>query len=484
MDNKRANEFEKEILTLRQKFEELEQAEMKRSLLLDELQKTQELFNQFMGNSPIYIFFKDENLRSIRLSRNYENMLERPIHELLGKTMDEVFPSYLAKSMMADDQKILNSGQKIIVEEELNGRTYTTVKFPIEYKGKPRYLAGYTIDITEQKRAEKALIDSEEKFRTVFYICPDPVCINRLNDGAFIAVNRAFIKYTGYIETDVIGKTTSECKIWKNIDDRQRFIDELEKSGEVINYEAMFCTKGGKIIHGLLSASIIEINGHRCIISITRDITKYIETEKQLEESLRQLRLAMGTTIQVLISAVERKDKYTAGHQRQMADLARAIATEMCLPKKRIEGIRLAAIIHDIGKLSVPAEILNKPGKLSELEFSLLKEHARSGYDILKDVVSPWPLADIVHQHHERLDGSGYPNGLKGEEIILEARILAVADVVEAMCSHRPYRPAPGIDAALEEIEKNKGRLYDSEVSDHCLRLFKEKKYHFRSSNE
>jgi PAS domain S-box-containing protein len=340
-------------------------------------------------------------------------------------------------------------------------------------------LAGYTIDITEQKRAERALIDSEEKFRKVFYICPDPVCINRLDDGTFIMVNRAFVKYTGYDETDVIGKTTSECNIWKNIDDRQRLTAELEIRGEVNNYEAMFCTKEGKIIHGLLSASIIEINGPKCIVSITRDITKYIETEKQLEESLRQVRLAIGTTIQVLLSAVEGKDKYTAGHQRRMADLARAIATEMCLPKERIEGIRLAGIVHDFGKLSVPAEILNKPGKLSDLEFSLIKEHARSGYDILKDVVSPWPLADIVHQHHERLDGSGYPNGLKGEEIILEARILAVADVVEAMCSHRPYRPAPGINAALEEIEKNKGRLYDSDVSDSCISLFKEKKYHF-----
>ena len=144
-------------------------------------------------------------------------------------------------------------------------------------------------------------------------------------------------------------------------------------------------------------------------------------------------------------------------------------------PQEKIDGIRMAGSIHDIGKLSIPAEILSKPTKLSEIEFSLIKEHARQGYEILKDVESPWPLAEIVHQHHERMDGSGYPRNLKGDEILIEARILAVADVVEAMASHRPYRPALGIDAALNEIEKNRGILYDNTVADACLRLFREK---------
>ena len=205
------------------------------------------------------------------------------------------------------------------------------------------------------------------------------------------------------------------------------------------------------------------------------------QAEEKLLESLENLRKAIGTTIQVLALAIETKDPYTAGHQRRMADLARAIATEMNLPIEKIEGIRMAGVIHDIGKISLPSEILSKPTKLTSLEYALIKEHARYGYDILKGVESSWPLAEMVFQHHERIDGSGYPRGLKGEEILIEARILAVADVVEAMASYRPYRPALGINAALEEIEKNAGVLYDKEVADGCLRLFRDHRFQLES---
>jgi HD-GYP domain-containing protein (c-di-GMP phosphodiesterase class II) len=178
-----------------------------------------------------------------------------------------------------------------------------------------------------------------------------------------------------------------------------------------------------------------------------------------------------------MVSAVEMRDPYTAGHQLRAANLACAIATKMELPQNKIDGLRMAGSIHDIGKLSIPAEILSKPTKLTNIEFSLIKEHAQSGYDMLKNVESPWPLAQIVYQHHERMDGSGYPRNLKGDEIIIEARIMAVADVVEAMASHRPYRHGLGIEAALAEIEKNKGTHYDNTVVDACLRLFREKGY-------
>ena len=201
------------------------------------------------------------------------------------------------------------------------------------------------------------------------------------------------------------------------------------------------------------------------------------EEEVKLQQALDSLRKAIGTTIQVMISVIEMRDPYTAGHQRKSADIARSIATEMGLAQDKIEGLRMAGIIHDIGKLSIPAEILSKPASLTEIEFSLIKEHARSGYEMLKGVESSWPLAEIVYQHHERMNGSGYPRNLKGDEILLESRILAVADVVEAMSSHRPYRPTLGLEAALEEIAKNKGILYDNNVVDACLRLFREKGY-------
>ena len=201
------------------------------------------------------------------------------------------------------------------------------------------------------------------------------------------------------------------------------------------------------------------------------------EAEEKLEQTLEILKRAVGTTIQVLVCAVESRDPYTAGHQSRSANLASAIATEMGLDQDKIEGIHMAGIVHDIGKITIPAEILIKPTKLTNLEFSLIKQHSLSGYEMLKNVESPWSLAEIVYQHHERMNGSGYPRNLKGDEILLESRIMVVADVVEAMASHRPYRPALGIEAALEEIEKNKGILYDDAVVDACLKLFREKGY-------
>jgi len=208
---------------------------------------------------------------------------------------------------------------------------------------------------------------------------------------------------------------------------------------------------------------------------LEQEITARKQTEVELQQTLENLRKAVGATIQVMVSAVEMRDPYTAGHQIMVANLAIAIATEMGLPHDTIEGIRMAGSIHDIGKLSIPAEILSKPTKLTDIEFSLIKEHSQKGYEMLKDVESSWPLAQIVYQHHERMDGSGYPRNLKGDEILMEARIMTVADVVEAMASHRPYRAALGIKAALTEIEKNKGIFYDNDVADACLRLFREK---------
>jgi HD-GYP domain-containing protein (c-di-GMP phosphodiesterase class II)/DNA-binding LacI/PurR family transcriptional regulator len=206
----------------------------------------------------------------------------------------------------------------------------------------------------------------------------------------------------------------------------------------------------------------------------------HLQAQKgDLSRNLSKLRKVMGGFIEAIAQTVETRDPYTAGHQRRVADLACAIATEMKLSRDMIEGIRTAGIVHDLGKISVPAEILNKPGRLKEIEFNLIKSHPNVAYDILKTIDFPWPIALIVLQHHERLDGSGYPAGLHAKDIMMEAKVLCVADVVEAMASHRPYRPALGIEHALEEIIKNRGLLYDSEVVDNCLRLFRIKGYRF-----
>ncbi|MEE9585084.1 MAG: HD-GYP domain-containing protein [Candidatus Brocadiales bacterium] len=205
-------------------------------------------------------------------------------------------------------------------------------------------------------------------------------------------------------------------------------------------------------------------------------------TEEDLRERRAKLRKAFAGAIQTMASIVETRDPYLAGHQRRVARLAGAIAREMGLSEEQIDGVCLAAIVHDIGKISVPAEILNKPGRITETELSLIKTYPKAGHDILKKIDFPWPVAKIVLQHMERMDGSGYPAGISGEDILPEARILGVADIVEAMMSERPYRSALGIEKTLEEIVQNSGvvkHLYDSNVVDACVRLFTERGFKF-----
>lgn len=200
-----------------------------------------------------------------------------------------------------------------------------------------------------------------------------------------------------------------------------------------------------------------------------------LRARRRVRESEQRLRTSLEATVEAIAATVETRDPYTAGHERRVAQLATAIARELNLPPEQVEGIHFGSLIHDLGKLYVPAEILSKPGRLSPVEFELVKQHPQAGFDIIKSIQFPWPVARMVLEHHERLDGSGYPNHLSGDAILFEARILAVADVVESISSHRPYRPARGIDVALEEIEHNRGRLYDAAVVDACVRLFREK---------
>lgn len=210
------------------------------------------------------------------------------------------------------------------------------------------------------------------------------------------------------------------------------------------------------------------------------DISDRKTKEIEVLEMMQKLRKTLKGTINAIALTVEARDPFTSGHQRRVADLARTIAAEMGLPKDQIEGVRSAGVIHDLGKIGVPADLLSKPSKLSNTEFELIKMHPQIAFDILKDIEFPWPIASIIYQHHERMNGSGYPQGLSDGSILLEARILAVADVVEAMSSHRPYRPSLGLKNTLDEISINKGILYDPAVADTCLKLFKEKKYAFK----
>ena len=369
-----------------------------------------------------------------------------------------------------DWELISKESGKILIE--------SSISLMRDAQGNPIGFRGIIRDITERKRAIEALRQSEERYRALVENASD-IIFRTNNTGHFTFVNPATLRITGYEEQVIIGMHYPALIHPDMRSEAIKFFGRQFVKGLHNAYsEYPIITKEGhEVWLGQNTQLIVENGNVTGFQSVARDITERKKAEETLKETLESLRKSIATTIQVLGTASEIRDPYTSGHQLRVANIACAIAKEMGLPQDKIEGIQMAGSIHDIGKLSIPAETLSKPTKLTEIEFSMIKKHAQSGYEILKDVESPWPLAQIVYQHHERMNGLGYPRNLKGYEIILEARIMAVADVVETMASYRPYRPTLGIEAALEEIEKNKGILYDAAVADACLRLFREKGY-------
>lgn len=328
----------------------------------------------------------------------------------------------------------------------------------------------------ERKITEIQLRKSEEKYRALFEDSRDAIYLNN-QEGELIDFNLSTLELFGYSREEMLGINTKS--VFVNPDKYERLQDEIAKKGSVREFKAKLRKKDGTEMDCLITSAVRQAKdksklGYQGMI---RDISELVSSRKQIEKTLNDLRKALGGTIEAMALTVETRDPYTAGHQRRVSNLARGIATEMGVSKAQIQGVRMAGVIHDIGKISVPGEILSKPGNISQNELGIIKEHPQVGYNILKTVDFPWPIAQIVLQHHERMDGSGYPNGISGENILLEARILAVADVVEAMASHRPYRAALGINLALNEISKNRGSSYDPKVVDACLRLFNEKGY-------
>ena len=250
------------------------------------------------------------------------------------------------------------------------------------------------------------------------------------------------------------------------------------KEGQAI-FESAQLRRDGSVVPVEVHARIVGGKNDKLILSVTHDITERKKAEAELTESYATLKKTLKDAIKTMAKIVEMRDPYTAGHQQRVTQLAVAIARELNFNEQLIEQFWMAAIVHDIGKIYVPSDILHKPGKLTDIELSLIKTHPQGGYDIVKGMELPYVIAQAILQHHERLNGSGYPHGLKDKDIIIEAKIIAVADVVEAMASHRPYRPALGIDKALEEIRQNKGILYDTKVVEACVKLFEEKGFKF-----
>ena len=332
----------------------------------------------------------------------------------------------------------------------------------------------------ERKRTEEALRESEQ--RISHHVQHTPLAVIEW-DTEFRVVqwNPAAEKIFGYPQEEAKGRHSSFIvpEVYRKHVDRVWSGLMSRRGGDRSTNENV--TKDGRTIFCEWYNTPL-IDGHGRVVgvaSLAQEVTERKLAEEALRKGLDKLRTTLKASIDSLASAIEMRDPYTAGHQERVTRLARAIGEEMGLDGERLEAIEIAGAIHDIGKLYVPAEILSKPTKLTEIEYALIKMHAQAGFTILSKIDFPWPIADIVHQHHEYLNGSGYPQGLHGKDILLESKILCVADVVEAMSSHRPYRPALGIQAALDEISQKRGLLYDREVVDACSRLFREKKFKF-----
>ncbi|MCQ9205368.1 MAG: PAS domain S-box protein [Omnitrophica bacterium] len=402
--------------------------------------------------------------------------------ELLKKTVHDIDPN-LPKKVWK--QRWQEAKQKKTAVIETSFRTKEKDVFPVEITGNymqyngQEYLCALARDITERGRIEQVLRTAEEE-RTMILDSLSEIVVYHDTGMNIVWANKKARELIGSVSKKLIGY---HCyKVWykRKSSCRDCSVKRALRTGNAEQGEILLPDGKYWFIRGYpVKDSKGKVIG---VVEVSLDVTEKKNIEKERTKSVEKSRRILEETVVALAATAERRDPYTAGHQRRVAQLACAIAQELKLPEEQSKGLRMAAIIHDVGKVYVPAEILSKPSRLTDLEFSIIKTHPQVGYEILKPVEFPWPVALIVLQHQERNDGSGYPNGIKGEDILLEAKILTVADVVEAMASHRPYRPALGVNSALKEIQNNRGILYDEKIVDTCIKIFRKKKFKFEDS--
>ena len=479
------------------------------------------------------IFLHDAELRIVRANRAYAEKAGMSVEDVIGQRYWDVFPK--GEGPMPGCAKALEKAEEEEEEEEEvktdDGRTYLSHTYAIKDEGGMHNLAIHFMqDITERRQSEINLEHASRALTALSTVNRE--LVHAVSEAGLLqAICQAVVEqhgyrmaWVGYVQED----KKRSIKIMANAGGSKDLLDKIRPSwaendsafgpsGRAVLSGKVQLTKdiagdseyppwqdlllkhgcasglalplrdANKQVFGLLSVyaekpdaftdreiSLLEETADDLAFGV-RSLRVRLQRDEALEVNQQQLELIrqnLRETIGAVAKAVEARDPYTAGHQRRVAILAAGIAQGMGMEQERIEGLRMGATIHDIGKIHLPAEILSKPAKLSDIEYSLIKAHPQVGYDILKDISFPWPIAEIACQHHERMDGSGYPQGLKGDEICLEARIVAVADVVEAMSSHRPYRAGLGIDMALGEIKRGRGSHYDADVVDACLKLF------------
>ena len=424
-------------------------------------------------------------------NRKLADFISYPLEEVINKPFGEiVHPD--DRQMVMEHYVNRLKGEEVppvyqfrVIDKGGNTRWAEINAVLFNWEGSPAVLC-FLNDVTESKQADEALQESERRYRLLAENALDVIWTMDMELRPTY-VSPSITHMLGHSVDEAMARKVEQSLTPASLEIALKALSEGLSTADT-NTEGLcrsrtmeleMIRKNGSTIWTEVEASFLRNSDGQPsgIMVMARDITERKQAEEQLHQSFYNLEKTLEGTIQAITLMVETRDRYTAGHQQRVTQLACTIAREMGLSSKQIQTIRIAGLLHDLGKIFIPTEILSKPGRLTDIEFAIIKTHPKAGYDILKNIDFPWPIADIVVQHHERMNGSGYPSGLQGEEITLEARILAVSDVIEAMASHRPYRPSLGLDRALKEVIDNKGVLYDSDVVDACLKVFVEKRF-------
>jgi PAS domain S-box-containing protein/putative nucleotidyltransferase with HDIG domain len=452
---------------------------------LSSLKESEELFRLLVESSPVGAYLI-QDFKFVYVNPTFAELFGYKPEEIVNRLgpLDLVHPDdrrkveeNVRKRLQGEAETVRYTARGVrkdgtVIVGEIFGQRAT-------FRGRPAAV-GSLVDLTEKLRLLESLKESEERYRSMFQSIKDAI-VTVDAEAQVVDWNKGAERLFGYAREEILGQPFIRLVSERCRGKLLAAFRRAAESGDVRLLEEFAEIEGvrrdGTEFAAEMSIACWKGREGLRFTGIIRDVTERKEAFARLERLLEEVVFAFS-------AAVETRDPYTARHQANVAALARAIAAEMGLPEKVVKGVYFGGLLHDVGKLSIPTEILSKPTPLTPTERALVEQHTLKGYEILKRVNFPWPVAEMALQHHERVDGSGYPRGLKGDEIILEARILAVADVVEAISHHRPYRPARGTTQALRELEEHRGVLYDPRVVDACLSLFREKGFRFETEAE
>ncbi len=454
--------------------------------LVEELRRSEHRFRSLVETLPnIAVQGYDRDRRVIFWNAASETLYGWTRQEALGRKLEDlIIPAPMRDGVVQAvtdwaERGIPIPAGELVLQHRDGGpvHVYSSHVMLVNSRGEPE-MHCVDIDLRPRDVAERAARESEARFRAILE--QNVAGIFLLVGGRVRFANRRAERILGLEPGAGMNRDVLDFVAPPEREAVQANIARV-LSGEVPATERVLLglRADGSTIEIGVHTSLAEVNGERGVVGMIEDVSERLRSQQAIQDYVCRLEKSVMTTLQAVSAMVELRDPYTAGHQRRVGDLAAAIGVEMGFSPHAVSGLRLMGYVHDIGKIAVPAELLTRPTRLTHTEFSLIKEHSAGGHAVLKDIEFPWPVAEVILQHHERMDGSGYPRGLAGEQVLMEARIIAVADVVEAITSHRPYRAGLGIDRALEEIALGRGRLFDEAVVDACTALFRDKGYRF-----